>query len=57
MINDITASGTKLILVLEDYHIITNAEVHANMNFLLDNLPPEMHLVITTSNTKEPPSK
>jgi len=41
-------SNGKLILILEDYHVIDNADVHASINFLLDNLPPEMHLIITT---------
>jgi ATP/maltotriose-dependent transcriptional regulator MalT len=48
MINDITASGKKLILVLEDYHLIENAAVHTGINFLLDNIPPQMHIFITT---------
>jgi len=48
MINAITASGKIITLILEDYHIISNTEVHANMNFLLDNLPPKMHVIITT---------
>jgi len=48
LVNDIAGFGMELILVLEDYHVINNAEVHAGINFLLDNLPPEMPLIITT---------
>ena len=48
LVNDITASNKKFIVVLEDYHVIDNADVHAGINFLLDNLPPAMHLIITT---------
>jgi len=48
LVNDIAASNIKLILVLEDYHLIDNAEVHASINLLLDNIPPKMHLIITT---------
>lgn len=48
LLNDIAALNRKLILVIEDYHVIENAEVHAGMNFLLDHIPPEMHVIITT---------
>ncbi|MFC1922701.1 tetratricopeptide repeat protein [Chloroflexota bacterium] len=36
----------QFILVLDDYHLIKNQSVHDALNFLLDNLPPSMHLVI-----------
>ena len=39
LVNDVAASNIKLILVLEDYHLIENPEVHASINFLLDNIP------------------
>ena len=48
LVNNIATSNKKLILVLEDYHVIDNAEVHASINFLLDHIPPEVHLIITT---------
>jgi LuxR family maltose regulon positive regulatory protein len=48
LVNEIVGLNKELILVLEDYHVIDNADVHASINFLLDNLPPGMHLIITT---------
>jgi len=39
LLNDIAACKRKLILVIEDYHVIENAEIHAGVNFLLDNSP------------------
>jgi LuxR family maltose regulon positive regulatory protein len=48
LVNDIAAWDKKLILVIEDYHVIENAEIHAGLNFLLDNIPPELHIIITT---------
>jgi LuxR family maltose regulon positive regulatory protein len=48
MVNDIAAWNKKLILVIEDYHLIENAEIHAGVNFLLDNIPPELHIIMTT---------
>jgi len=39
---------TQFLLILDDYHLITNQTVHNSLNFMLDHLPPFMHLVITT---------
>ena len=36
------------ILVLDDYHVITAQPIHSALTFLLDHLPPQMHLVIAT---------
>ena len=33
-------------LVLDDYHVIDAQPVHSGIAFLLDHLPPQMHLVI-----------
>lgn len=35
-------------LVLDDYHLITSEAVHKAITFLLDYLPPNMHLIITS---------
>jgi LuxR family maltose regulon positive regulatory protein len=35
-------------LVLDDYHVITAPAIHAALAFLLDYLPPHLHLVILT---------
>lgn len=48
LVNDIAAWNRKLTLVIEDYHVIENAEIHAGVNILLDNVPPQMHIIITT---------
>ncbi|MEJ2709516.1 MAG: LuxR C-terminal-related transcriptional regulator [Anaerolineales bacterium] len=42
-----------LILILDDYHLITSNAVHAAMTFLLDHLPERMRLVI--SSRADPP--
>jgi len=36
------------VLVLDDYHLITTQPIHDALTFLLDHLPPQMHLVIAT---------
>ena len=34
--------------MLDDYHVIEAAEIHESMVFLLEHLPPQLHLVIAT---------
>lgn len=53
LINSLTHQQTSVILALDDYHVINNPEVHAAVSFLLENLPPQMHLVLITRT--EPP--
>jgi len=36
------------VLILEDYHLITNPAVHALLDYLIENAPPLLHLVIST---------
>jgi LuxR family transcriptional regulator, maltose regulon positive regulatory protein len=48
LINEISAVPSDLALVLDDYHAIDAEPVHRGIAFLLDHLPPRMHLVIAT---------
>jgi LuxR family maltose regulon positive regulatory protein len=48
MINEITSVGKEFAVVLEDYHAIEAEAVHEGVAFLLDHLPPQMHLLIIT---------
>jgi LuxR family maltose regulon positive regulatory protein len=36
------------ILILEDYHVITAAQIHETIMFLLDHLPATLHLILIT---------
>src|SRR5436190_17703957 len=47
-INEVTSSGAPLVLELDDYHLITSAQVHASVAALLDRCPPQLHLVLIT---------
>ncbi len=53
LINDLAALSQPIILVLEDYHLIHNLNIHKALAFLLDNLPPQLHLAITSR--EDPP--
>ena len=49
LVNELTAVGERrLLLVLDDYHVIDDAAVHEAIGFLLDNLPRGLHLVLAT---------
>ncbi|MFC1976235.1 LuxR C-terminal-related transcriptional regulator [Chloroflexota bacterium] len=48
LINEIAAIPDRLVLVLDDYHLIEAQPIHDALTFLLEHLPPQMHLVIVT---------
>jgi LuxR family maltose regulon positive regulatory protein len=48
LVNEICSLPDHLILILDDYHTIEAAAVHNAIAFLLDNLPPCLHLVMAT---------
>ncbi|MGV8084109.1 MAG: LuxR C-terminal-related transcriptional regulator [Coriobacteriia bacterium] len=47
------AQPCDLTIVLDDYHVIENAELHTSVSYLLDNLPIRVHLMIA-SRTRPP---
>ena len=46
LLNDLGATAGDIVLVLDDYHIIDARDVQDGMAFLLDHLPPQLHVVI-----------
>jgi len=48
LLNDITTISDSFILVLDDYHVIDSQPVAQALVFLVEHLPPQMHLVIAT---------
>jgi LuxR family maltose regulon positive regulatory protein len=48
LLNEITAISHNFILVLDDYHVVDAKPVDNVLTFLLEHLPPQMHLVIAT---------
>ena len=48
LINDIAATQASFILVLDDYHVVDSQAIDDAVTFLLEHLPPQMHLAITT---------
>ncbi len=48
LLNEITTIPDHFVLVLDDYHVIDSKPVDDALTFLLEHLPPQMHLVIAT---------
>jgi ATP/maltotriose-dependent transcriptional regulator MalT len=48
LLNDLGAVTGEIVLVLDDYHVIDAPDVQEGMAFLLDHLPPQLHVVIAS---------
>src|SRR5207253_4679762 len=48
LLNDITTIKDPFVLVLDDYHVIDAKPIDHALTFLLEHLPPQMHLIIAT---------
>lgn len=48
LVNDLDALAGPTVITLDDYHVIDSPDVHASVKFLLDHLPPQVTLAVTT---------
>jgi LuxR family maltose regulon positive regulatory protein len=48
LLNDVSAIPGHVVLVLDDYHVLDARPVDDALTFLVEHLPPQMHLVIAT---------
>ena len=48
LLNDLGSTAGDIVLVLDDYHVIDASDVQDGMAFLLDHLPPWLHVVIAS---------
>ncbi|HLZ63376.1 MAG TPA: LuxR C-terminal-related transcriptional regulator [Ktedonosporobacter sp.] len=48
VINSLATLSGELVLIFDDYHVITAHTIHTSVTFLLDHLPAHLHLVIAT---------
>ncbi len=48
LLNEVTTIPDRFVLVLDDYHVIDAEPVDHALAFVLEHLPPQMHLVIAT---------
>lgn len=48
LLNDLANLPAQMVLVLDDYHVLESPEIDTALAFLIDHLPPLVHLVIIT---------
>lgn len=47
-INGLATQPHEVVLILDDYHLITAPAIHRSVTYLVDHLPHQLHLVIAT---------
>ena len=53
LLNDLALGEETAVVVLDDFHLITAPAVHEAVTFILQNMPVQLHLIITSRS--EPP--
>lgn len=48
VINSLAQASSPLLLILDDYHVVTTHTIHQQMTFLIEHLPAALHLMIST---------
>ncbi len=48
LINDISTSEQQFTLVLDDFHVIESTQIHTAVAYLLDHLPPNVHVIMAS---------
>ncbi|HVN55300.1 MAG TPA: LuxR C-terminal-related transcriptional regulator [Anaerolineaceae bacterium] len=48
VINDLAARPAGLVLVLDDYHLISAPEIHSGLTYLLEHIPGQVQVVLST---------
>ncbi|MDB5036461.1 MAG: ATP-dependent transcriptional regulator [Chlorobi bacterium] len=46
LINDLAAIPQEIVLILDDYHIITDPAIHDTLTFFIERMPPQFHLFV-----------
>ncbi|WHY21158.1 LuxR C-terminal-related transcriptional regulator [Paenibacillus sp. G2S3] len=48
LLNELNNLTSELIIILDDYHVIETPTIHQSMAYLLEHLPPHIHLYIVS---------
>lgn len=48
LLNDLNNLTNELIIILDDYHVIETPTIHQSMAYLLEHLPPHIHLYVVS---------
>jgi LuxR family maltose regulon positive regulatory protein len=48
LINTLASRTGQFLLVFDDYHLITEPEVHRSITYFVEHLPPQLHIILAT---------
>lgn len=48
LLNELAATPAPTILVLDDLHLVDRADIHEQLGFLIEHLPPHVHIIVST---------
>jgi LuxR family maltose regulon positive regulatory protein len=48
LLNDLATVEWEIALVIDDYHLVTNGEIHEALAYLIGNVPPTVQVVLAT---------
>src|SRR5688572_6256873 len=48
LVRDLTFLTDDVVLAIDDYHLIDSEAVHRSLTFLVEHLPPRLHVVLLT---------
>ena len=48
LINLLAESSEHFLLILDDYHLITEQQVHTTLSYLVEHLPTQLHIILAT---------
>src|SRR5260221_12785418 len=46
--NRLAEQPEQFLLILDDHHLLTEQAIHTTLTFLLEHLPPQLHLLLAT---------
>ncbi|GIO87629.1 hypothetical protein J25TS5_45610 [Paenibacillus faecis] len=48
LINELHRTSAEIVLVLDDVHLITNPAIHSSLSYFIDNMPGNVHLLLSS---------
>ncbi|MBN1190376.1 MAG: hypothetical protein JXA46_11535 [Dehalococcoidales bacterium] len=48
LLNELAGITERILIVLDDYHLIENRDIHGAVSFLIENAPSRVHVVVST---------
>ena len=51
LMNRLAEQSEQFLLILDDYHLIAEQAIHTSLTYLVEHLPPQLHLILATRTT------